>query len=1235
MGKVFRAKDHASGAAVALKISTSDEHAGRFLEEAAALARIDHPGVVRYVAHGRTDDGAAYLAMEWIEGRTLHDLVRAAPLDVDGAVQIGVRVAQALGAAHRAGILHRDVKPSNIMLAGGALDAAVVVDFGLARRSDQQISELTQSGVMVGTPAYMAPEQARGRKNLDARVDVFALGCVLFRAITGTPAFSGDGIMAVLAKLLFEPTPRIRDVVPGAPRWLDALVFAMMSPDPSGRPRDGDAVAEALLAPPAVPLDTPSEVTITGAEQRFVSVIMVGLAPPAKLDAADDEETVSIPSDALRIFEHYGARVERLVNGALVGVLTDQAQERGIRAARCALDLRRAFPDPPLGLASGRADLSKRSAMGEVIESAAALLRKCDAGVIVDEATRALLEGRFDVTAEGRLQGELAPTLDARRLLGKATPCVGRDNEVGSLVGFVARSLEDGAGAMLVTAPAGYGKSRLRYELVRRLSRDLAGCEVWLARGDVMGAGSPYALTTQLVSAAIDLRAGEGAAERRAKVSARVASLGLPARVATFLCEMLGCGEVDAPPEVDLARRDARLMLDQVRAAWRAWVAAETARRPVVLILEDLHWGDLPSVGLVDATLDTELEARLAVVAFARPEVRETLPDLWSERTTSELRLGPLGKRPARELARSVLGPDVPEDTIARIVETAGGNAFYLEELVRVAAGGGAELPTTVIAMSEARLERLDPVRRRTLRAASVFGQAFWPSAVARLLGISAEEVRSLFALLSADELVSTSADSRFAGEAQLRFRHALVREAAYATLTDEDRKLAHGVAAEWLSEHGEHDHLTMAQHFERSASPGRAVPHLVRLAEQALDAGDLAGAIARAEQARKLDARGEDLGRAMLVVAEIAIWQGQPGIDAANLAVTSLPEGSRDWCRAVSCAGILAARFSRPELQDHLEERVLALTADGASPDLLVALAQVIFARIAAFKPVSELVARLEQHRESAHSASAYVRVRVEHSLYLSKLNAGGLSLDDDARLDAVLTELEQLGDERNAVYYRLNLAFGRHSMGRFEDAIRDCERALVVSRRLKLTYVTMFALSRLGGLAWYQGRYADAKAYYGEVLAGLSAESPLRASVQAELARVAFGEGNVAEAERFAKVVDVATAAAAARGVARSVLARVAMARGDLASAVALAREASELVRDLHIELDNRVAIFRVLADVHLARGEDAEARAAVDVARSLLLKWARNLRGASDLLRRNDDYARVLDLADRLGV
>jgi serine/threonine protein kinase len=234
MGAVFRAFDQRDGRIVAVKVLEKRLYADRFEREATILSELSHPGIVRYVAHGATPSGAPYLAMEWMEGEELAHRMLRSRLGAADSLRVVRRASDALAVVHARGIVHRDVKPSNLFLVGGDPDRTTVFDFGVARLDGNGIS---QRGDVIGTPGYMAPEQALAEDDVDARADVFALGCVLFECLTGAPAFGGVHPLAVLA----EEPPRVGKLKPEL-AVLDPLLRRMLAKDREARPCDARAL---------------------------------------------------------------------------------------------------------------------------------------------------------------------------------------------------------------------------------------------------------------------------------------------------------------------------------------------------------------------------------------------------------------------------------------------------------------------------------------------------------------------------------------------------------------------------------------------------------------------------------------------------------------------------------------------------------------------------------------------------------------------------------------------------------------------------------------------------------------------------------------------------------------------------------------------------------------------------------------------------------------------------------
>jgi len=363
---VYRARDRETGDSVALKIGHPGTLAEteRFIVEARLLSELGHPGIVRCVAHGVMPSGQWYLVLEWLEGEDLSQRLKRQGLSVSEAVNVALRAAEALGHAHQRGVIHRDVKPSNLFLVGRRPDDVRLLDFGVARRDAMQA--ITRTGLMLGTLGYMSAEQVRGERAIDARADVFALGCVLFKCIAGTNAFAGESA-----------------------------------------------------------------------------------------------------------FRHDGA-------------------------SRCQRDGRCSLLDLPV-----QATAENRA-------------------VRIDDVTAGLLDARFVLGGDARgatLRGEQVQSDGSRTLLGRPTPCVGRERELANLRAMYEECVaESVAQVVLITAPAGGGKSRLRHELGRRLESDEAGA---MAVVDELGTLEEGDVAVRLVHAEALWKSGDQGAARGAIQAAR------------------------------------------------------------------------------------------------------------------------------------------------------------------------------------------------------------------------------------------------------------------------------------------------------------------------------------------------------------------------------------------------------------------------------------------------------------------------------------------------------------------------------------------------------------------------------------------------------------------------------------------------------------------------------------------------------------------------------------------
>jgi serine/threonine-protein kinase len=325
MGEVWEAHHVALDKRVAIKALVLDGRrddgtkAERLMREAKFVARIAHPNVVAINDFGQTEQGLPYFVMELLEGRPLHEIVRAdGPLPWRRAAEVAIGIARGLAAAHAIGVIHRDLKPSNVFVLDAPASACKVIDFGIAKATavEDRDRTLTRTGLVFGTPSYMSPEQARGEP-LDGRADIYGLGCILHEALTGRRLFFARTPAEILYRQLFEAplVPSAMLLEAEIPESIDAIVLRCLLKQPANRFQRMQDVVDALEAalrgehvpaPPHEVLPRPS----AALQARYGSV--QGDATPIADDGAD--AMVSRPRPVLRAIAWIGG-------GAAIGVV--------------------------------------------------------------------------------------------------------------------------------------------------------------------------------------------------------------------------------------------------------------------------------------------------------------------------------------------------------------------------------------------------------------------------------------------------------------------------------------------------------------------------------------------------------------------------------------------------------------------------------------------------------------------------------------------------------------------------------------------------------------------------------------------------------------------------------------------------------------------------------------------------------------------------------------------------
>ena len=1297
MGAVYRARDRLTSGLAAVKVLWSQfvdqpEHAARFAREARVLEDLGHPSIVRYLGHGATEEGEPYLALEWLEGESLSARLRREGLTAAESVTVGRTIADALGAAHRRGIVHRDLKPSNVFLVGGSIDRAKLIDFGIAKLAGD--ARLTMTGVVMGTPFYMAPEQARGMRRIDARADIFALGCVLFHCLTGRAPFAGEEMHAALLKVVLDDAPRVSELRDDIPVALDDLVARLLARAPEDRPADGAAAFVEICELGDLDAGAPGPPSaragaLTAREVRLVCAVVTRLggagdplltAPmtlPSTLPMASADPHG--PALMAAVDRHHG-EVHHLGGAVVISFPIAAAQsistptDQAAQAARAALAVRAALPGAPVAAVAGRGAPEITADGGEVVARGLALLDAPAGGVRLDDMLAGLLGARFQIEGDAAglvLAGERDHGPLARTVLGKPTPCVGRDHEIALLEAVLAECAEEPcARAVAILAGPGIGKSRLGQEIARRAAPK--GFQVWTAEGDPMSAGSPFGMLAQVLRREAGLRDGEPAEVQRHKLRARVGRH-LPAREATrvalFLGELAGVrGGGEEGVELAAARADPVLMGDQMRRAFEDLLIAETQAAPLLLVLEDLHWGDLPSVKAVDAALRNLRERPLCVLALGRPEVTDLFPRLWADRGVSLVHLRELGRRGSEHLVREVLGAGAGAEVVQRIVEVAGGNPFYLEELIRAAAAGReGDFPETVLAMVEARLAALDPEARRVLRAGSVFGRALWRGGVGKLLGPTTDRLAERLAELVEREVLVRRSDARFPGEEEHAFRHGLLREAAYAMLPAEDRALGHRLAAEWLMDKGERDALVLAEHLERGGESERAVAYYRRAAEQALEGDDFAAAIARAERGAA-HARGETLGSLRLIEAEAHKWMGsaEEAERCAVEAMRRLPPRSALWYVAAAESASMRLRLGRHDELGALASEVralgLGLTPSNTPPDISGEIQDPAVAPRRAPEDLGEragaavsAVARLAgsllhdgQHalaealiaeidRVAAPLAERDFRVAARvYALHASRALCYGDPAASLRFTELSIPSFAYTGDRRNACLGRVNAAHAWLQLGDAEVAERALRSALADAGRMGLHNVSALGRQNLAAALCQRGELAEARASALAAVSAFAAQSNRRQEgrSRAYLAEILVASGELDAAEREARAAVICVESIPPlRALALAVLARVLLSAHLVLDARAAAEEGLAVGEALAGMEEGEARLRLVLAESREAAGDHAGAERALRAARDRLAARATRIEDAAlrgSFLRRVPENARTLALA-----
>ncbi|HVU05807.1 MAG TPA: protein kinase [Polyangiaceae bacterium] len=1235
-GVVYRAVDESTESAVALKIvggeaGVSPKEEARLAREGDVLRNLSHPGIVRVVASGVFDEtGQPFLAMEWLEGEDLAARHRRAPLTFPQCIELGIFVAQALEAAHDAGIVHRDVKPSNIFLVSTRheraeyLDVAPkLVDFGVATTDDVRV---TRSGDVVGTPAYMAPEQARGDAPIDARCDIYSLGATLFELVANRPPHVGPTPIATLARLVTTTAPRLRELRRNVPPMLDNLVHRMLSSDVMDRPGSAQEVAETLrmlLHQSSIgsSLDFGEPVMSSrlgsSASRLVTSIVAIGFSSGSARDRAlevlrqRDADAVPLGNDS--IVAHLGAR-------HAVGTEASVALDLGRRLAKSGARV---------GVATGRArvNLSGNTGevqpIGEVMDRASALARDAaPSSVLADATTSELGRGRYEFRSRddgSAIVGEALRGARADRVGG--APFVGRDAELAQVMSGYDRAASDHTPIVVtITGPPGIGKSRLRREVLARMSARADAPRVVLQRSEAYGRNQALGAATDVVRAFLNLSKGSSVAEAEAAI---VEALGPETRsevtsqsrqiVARLLAD-------DALESVDL-----RGMRDLLWLSMTDLVLQVVGNEPTAIVVEDLQWADPESVGWFDHLVGRASARPLLVLGMMRPAFWTDNPQRFTGRDHVRLELRPISKRAARTIAKTFLGEDASDTMLDRIAEQASGLPLFAEELSRLAAAGGdTEHAPTIEAAIQASLDSLDVESRDAVGRLSVFGVTAWD---AGLEALGMKDAESRLRDLSAAEILVEQSGSRFSGSREWVFKHSLFRDVIYASLGDLERKKLHALAADWLASMGE-DASVVAEQYDLGGQQQKAAFHWARAAQRALATNALRDALTMAERSL---AFADDKQQGFLRASYLdEAWSRlDPRASDRETAISSLEDNVYDEQTAVRARGARIRYEDARGAGEDISER-LAATRDEAAElglrDEEARCSAALATRLAfggKFEE-AELEATRLLHladREKVLSAA----VDAWQTLAIVRQTRGELSAALEARRSAVAAAKAAGLREREAML-TCNLGFALTTIGARQEARASLDRGFELADAIGSSGAVRHARMNLLGWASTFGNDKRLESVLGEVRADVDASAtgmwtaPDRGNLGmlfyrgAELLR-SESQAGLERARSLLRMSAETYRATGNRDVLPVALGMWALAEQKLGApgrALELASEADQLLESGAPSLLNEAVVYIVLHDCHRDAGDEELARGVIERSMPRLLRRVRGLVG-----------------------
>ncbi len=1187
MGRVYKARS-TTGQIVAIKIAREviEETAARqrFLNE--SLLTLDHPNIIHVLDVG-TEDGKSYLVYNYLEGETLESILERGAMPQEEIALMGQQLCAGLAAAHDAGVVHRDVKPANVMRSPDG--HYTLIDFGVALW-DTDATRMTAQGQVLGTPAYLPPEQARGEIDIDGRTDLWSLGILLYQAASGVSPFQRDTPLATMLAVVMDEPPTLGSVAPNCSVELRVAVMRALRKNRNERWQDARSLADALtrIATPK-PGEEQEEVTLNESERRLVVVLLAeNLLDPRRLGhevSARGGVFIQLRNDrAVGIFGGSESQGDELVRAAHVGLA-------------CVSTARR------LAVASGHAEGSHSVVSGATLASAEAACELDLGGLAVDAASARALAGLFDVQA--RSGGHLI--LGVRDTEGQAGLLIGRELELAQVLREVELVAEEGeARLVLISGPRGIGKSALLRSVDAGLRSRLDEVVILRGRTDASDRNSAFALIAALMDAHFHEALSEASSACPLQLDAdHIATLlvDLPAEerqlCADFLAELIGVPTGESL-QIRAARADPQLRRDQLRSALQTYLLGLARLRPVLFVLEDLHWCDAASLQMLSDLLVSLSSFPFGIIATRLPENEEG-HGLFEAQPHTHISLGPLSRVQVAKLAEAICCQPLPAALTTALAKRTHGNPLFVEHLVRDMYEGRGDitevrdipLPPTVEAAVQSRLDNLGPTVKSLCKLAAVFTHAFSVDEIEALGTPDCAE--SLQNLVRRSVLCVANVSSR---ERRFVFRSRLVAEVAYGMLLDEQRQSAHLSAAQILSVRRPGSFSDIARHFDLGGSPNDAAhwyceatwaaaqrgdsDTVLRCSTRALSISDAVPSfelhMARSDAFRFLGYR-EDQAQELELALETAQSTGEKARALTEFAWNLSRTGNVERALEMAEGAVDAARDTKDRecLALALGWRAVALAQLGRLEDAVDALGE-----------ATQTATGVNAHVE-ALAADWRAQVFGARGDLAERLRA---FIDAEARYTA-------LGDVRRAAGAACNVADMYNRLGDFALAEKELLLAREGCRRVNNRLVEGYASANLGYALMRQGRNPQAMAEFDRALALAEEtnESVLRMVLGVYRCRAQLGQADplgIVETARSVAEEANALGIASFAALALSVASSAALLAGDPQLARGLAHEAMAIRDKLGGLEEDEAGLFLAYARALEAYGQSDSAQA-----------------------------------------